>query len=176
MGSRFNVIKTKFDDAILIEPAVHEDFRGYFKETFRKNEYAEIGITEDFVQDNISWSTKNVIRGLHYDFNVAKLVQVIHGRTYHVIVDMREGSPTFKQWQSFILSHRNHRQVYVPKGFANGFLVLSDQAWVHYKQGTYFNPATALVLPWNDASVGVKWPIKQPVLSEQDGGDLSFFH
>lgn len=172
MTQRFRAIPTKFKDAMLIEPTVHEDFRGFFKETFRANEYAELGIAEPFVQENVSWSTRHVLRGLHYDFNVAKLVQVVYGRTYHVIVDMREESETFRQWQAFILSHRNHRQVFVPKGFANGFLVLSDQAFVHYKQSAYFNPQTAQNLAWNDPEVRVEWPVDKPILSAQDGGDL----
>jgi dTDP-4-dehydrorhamnose 3,5-epimerase len=162
-------IKTRFDDAFLIEPVVNEDYRGYFKETFRQNVYRELGIETDFVQDNISWSYKNVLRGMHYDLNVAKLVQVVYGRTFHVIVDMRDKSPTYKQWQSFILSDANHRLIFVPRGFANGFLVLSDMAIVHYKQGTYWNAATDKTLIWDDPSVGIKWPIQNPILSEKDG-------
>jgi dTDP-4-dehydrorhamnose 3,5-epimerase len=167
--SGIRLIPTKFSEAKIIEPAVHEDYRGYFKETFRKNEYEKLGIHTDFVQDNVSWSVKNVLRGMHYDFNVTKLVQVIKGRTYHVIVDMREDSPTYKQWQSFILSNSNHRQIYVPAGFANGFLVLSDIALVHYKQGTYWNAESDRSILWNDPSIGIKWPISNPILSEKDG-------
>ncbi len=162
-------VKTKFKEAVLIEPVVHEDYRGYFKETYKKNVYQELGIQTDFVQDNISLSYKNVLRGMHYDFNVAKLVQVVKGRTYHVIADMREDSPTFKQWQSFILSDSNHRQLFVPAGFANGFLVLSDIALVQYKQGTYWSAETDQGFLWNDPLVGIRWPIKDPILSEKDG-------
>lgn len=157
---------------MLIRPLVFEDFRGFFKETFRKNEFEKFGINSEFIQDNVSWSYRNVLRGMHYDFSVAKLVQVIHGRIYHVIVDMRENSETYKQWQSFILSSENHHQIYAPKGFANGFLVLSDQVWVHYKQDNYFNPKTSEILKWNDPSVNIKWPCSNPILSEQDGGNL----
>ncbi|MHA1247407.1 MAG: dTDP-4-dehydrorhamnose 3,5-epimerase [Candidatus Thorarchaeota archaeon] len=167
--TRFKAIKTKFDDVLLIEPTVYEDYRGYFKEVFRKRDYEEMGINVEFVQDNVSFSYKNVLRGMHYDFNVSKLVQVIRGRTYHVVVDMRENSETFKEWQSFILSDANHRQLFVPAGFANGFLVLSDYAIVHYKQGTYWSPETDRTLLWNDPSVGIKWPVKNPILSERDG-------
>lgn len=166
-GIRTN--KTKFDGPLIIEPVVHEDFRGYFKETFRRNIYEELGIDTDFVQDNISWSYRNVLRGMHYDYEVAKLVQVVKGRTYHVIVDMREDSSTYKQWQSFILSDSNHHQIYVPKGFANGFLVLSEFAFVHYKQGTYWTASGDHTLLWNDPTVGIKWPIANPILSEKDG-------
>ncbi|MBN2230609.1 MAG: dTDP-4-dehydrorhamnose 3,5-epimerase [Candidatus Thorarchaeota archaeon] len=163
------IIKTKFKEAVLIEPVVHDDYRGYFKETFRKNLYHELGIDTEFVQDNVSWSYRNVIRGMHFDFNVAKLVQVVQGRTYHVIADMRESSETYKEWQSFILSDSNHRQLFVPAGFANGFLVLSDTALVHYKQGTYWNSETDQGFPWDDPSIGIKWPIENPILSEKDG-------
>lgn len=172
MSQRFQRIATKFDTACLIVPTLFEDYRGYFKECYRKNDFAALGIHDEFVQDNLSWSTRHVLRGMHYDFEVAKLVQVVHGRTYHVIVDLRAGSPTFKQWQSFILSEHNHRLIYVPKGFANGFLVLSDAALVSYKQSNYWNKETSHTLLWNDPSVNIGWPVKHPLLSEQDGGDL----
>lgn len=175
MSNRFRAIPTQLEDAILIEPTAYEDFRGYFKETYRRSDYADLGIRDDFVQENISWSRKDVVRGLHYDQRLSKLVQVIHGRTYHVIADLREDSPTYRRWQAFILSDQNHRQVYVPRGFANGFLVLSDEVWVHYKQSDYYNPETSRVLAWNDPEIGVKWPVANPILSEQDGGMTSFF-
>ncbi|OLS21882.1 MAG: dTDP-4-dehydrorhamnose 3,5-epimerase [Candidatus Heimdallarchaeota archaeon LC_3] len=168
MAKRFEKINTKFVDAFILRPKVYEDFRGYFKEVFRQNEFKELGIEAEFVQDNISHSVKHVLRGMHYDNNVDKLVQVVHGKTYHVIVDMRKISPTFKQWQSFILSDANHNMILVPKGFANGFLVLSDLAWVLYKQGTYYTDKGNTILKWNDPSIGIKWPIKNPSLSEQD--------
>jgi dTDP-4-dehydrorhamnose 3,5-epimerase len=168
MTNRFRKVPTKFDSAFLIEPKVYEDFRGFFKETFRKNEFLDLGINVDFVQDNIAYSTKGVLRGMHYDHAVSKLVQVISGRTYHVIVDLRDGSPSFKKWQAFMLSGTNHKQIFVPAGFANGYFVLSDDAWVSYKQGTYFTDEGARVLKWNDPSVGIKWPFDNPILSEQD--------
>lgn len=173
MTERFSVVPTRFDTALLIRPVVHEDYRGYFKEIFRRSDYAALGITDEFVQENISYSTRHVLRGMHYDTGMAKLVQVIYGRTFHVIVDLREGSPTYRQWQSFILSHHNHLQVYVPKGFANGFLVLSDEVWVHYRQSAYYDPARAQTLLWNDPAIGIKWPVAQPILSEQDGADFT---
>lgn len=168
MSLRFTKIKTKFNEAIVIEPKIYEDYRGYFKETFRKNEFAELGIPTEFVQDNIAYSTKNVLRGMHYDFAVGKLVQVAFGRTYHVIADVRQDSPTYKQWQAFILSNENHRMIYVPPGFANGYLVLSDEAFVLYKQGTYYSDQGNKILKWNDESIGIEWPIKNPLLSKQD--------
>ena len=166
---RFLKIPTKFKEAFLIKSMVFEDYRGYLKETFRKNEFFNLGITVEFIQDNISWSYKNVLRGMHYDYSVDKLVQVINGRTYHVIVDMNANSSTYKDWQAFIMSSDNHLQIFVPKGFANGFLVLSDHVWVHYKQSAYYNPATSQILKWNDPSVNIKWPTNNPILSDQDG-------
>ncbi|MFW9994126.1 MAG: dTDP-4-dehydrorhamnose 3,5-epimerase [Candidatus Odinarchaeota archaeon] len=168
MELRFKKIPTKFKEVCIIEPRVFEDYRGSFKETFRKNEFVELGIDVEFVQEDIAWSYKNVLRGMHYDYSMDQLVQVVYGRTYHVIVDMNENSPTYKQWQHFILSSDNHRQLFIPKGFANGYLVLSDQVWLHYKQSAYYNPATGKGLKWNDPSVGIKWPIPNPVLSDQD--------
>jgi len=168
MIKKFTKINTKFKEAFLIKHYAFEDFRGFFKETYRKKDYAEFGINTDFIQDNISWSYKNVLRGMHYDYNVAKLVQVIYGRTYHVIVDMRKNSSTYKQWQAFILSGTNHLQIYVPKGFANGFLTLSEHAWVHYKQDNYYTTKGNKILKWNDPEVGIIWPTENPILSEQD--------
>ena len=162
------VLPTDLTDARIVVSDPFEDHRGFFKETFRANRFAEFGITTEFVQDNISRSTKSVLRGMHYDFDVAKLVQVVYGQTYHVIADMRPGSPTYCKWQSFILSHENHKQIYVPPGFANGFYVLSDMAFVYYKQGTYFSQAGERQLRWNDPAVDVRWPSDAPILSEKD--------
>lgn len=162
------VIETSLQDARIFIAEAHEDHRGWFKETYRTSVWADAGITVPFVQDNISRSTKGVLRGLHYDFNVTKLITVIHGRTFHVIADMRPESPTYLKWQSFILSHENHKIVYVPAGFANGFYTLSDEAFVHYKQGTYFNPATERQVRWNDPILKVQWPDAAPILSDKD--------
>jgi dTDP-4-dehydrorhamnose 3,5-epimerase len=161
-------VQAALKDALIIVPEAHEDYRGFFMESFRASDYAAAGITTEFVQENLSHSTRGVLRGLHYDPNVAKLLQVVYGRTYHVIADMRPESPTYCQWQSFILSHENHKQVYVPPGCANGFYVLSEVVYVHYKQGTYFNPATERQVRWNDPVLGVKWPVEAPLLSEKD--------
>jgi dTDP-4-dehydrorhamnose 3,5-epimerase len=161
------IVPTGLKDALLIKLQAHGDHRGFFKEVFRANEYARL-TDAPFVQENMSYSPRNVLRGLHYDPPMAKLVQVIYGRTFHVIVDLRRESPTYLKWESFDLSGDVHTQVFVPGGFANGFYVVSDFAYVHYKQTTYYNPATERILRWNDPVVGVKWPSDNPILSERD--------
>lgn len=162
-----DIVPTTLQDALLITLKAHGDSRGFFKEVFRENEYLKIA-KAPFVQENISFSSRNVLRGLHYDPPMAKLVQVIYGRTFHVIVDLRPGSPTYLKWESFDLSGDTHTQVFVPAGFANGFYVVSDVAYVHYKQTTYYNPETERILRWNDSAIGVKWPTDNPILSERD--------
>lgn len=162
------VTQSKIPGALVLVPTVHHDHRGFFKETFRAEEYRQLGIDVDFVQDNISFSTRGVLRGLHYDVNVSKLVQVVFGRTYHVIADMRPASPAYLQWEAFEFSHDAHKEVFVPAGVANGFVVLSDIAYVHYKQGTYWNPASDRTVRWDDPILGVTWPIDAPVLSAKD--------
>lgn len=153
------VRETKFPQAKLYVPDVFEDDRGFFKETYSRDKYAALGMTDEWVQDSLSWSTKNVIRGLHYDHRMAKFVQCLRGRIYDVIVDARTDSPTYKQWQGFYLSEGNHAQLYVPRGFAHGFLALADEVVVHYKQSAHFDPSQEHAISWNDPSVGVDWPL-----------------
>ena len=129
------VIDTIFDAAKIFVPDVYEDDRGFFKEIYTTRRYLEAGITDTFLQDSVSYSTKNVIRGLHYDVAMSKFVQVLRGRVWDVIVDLREGSRTFRKWQGFHLSEFNHKQLYVPAGFAHGFIALSDDVIFLYKQG-----------------------------------------
>ena len=160
---------TIFPDAKIYVPDVFEDDRGYFKETYSKDKYAAAGMRDDWVQDSVSRSSNNVIRGMHYDMRMAKLVQVLAGRIYDVIVDMRDASPTFKKWQGFHLTAENHLQLYVPKGFAHGFIALADDNVVHYKMTAHFDPAHERILSWKDASVGIRWPlIGEPRLSQKD--------
>ena len=160
---------TIFPDAKIYVPDVFEDDRGYFKETYSKDKYAAAGMRDDWVQDSVSRSSSNVIRGMHYDMRMAKLVQVLEGRIYDVIVDMRDASPTFKKWQGFHLTAENHLQLYVPKGFAHGFIALADDNVVHYKMTAHFDPAHERILSWKDASVGIRWPlIGEPRLSQKD--------
>lgn len=164
------VIETKLEGLKLIVPDVHQDDRGYFKELYAQQRYDEAGMPGPFVQDNLSLSKKNVLRGMHYDLRMAKLVQVLYGRVFDVAVDMREGSPTYKQWDAAELSAENHYQFYVPPGFAHGFLVLSDRAVVTYKQTALYDPAHERAIAWNDPGVGIEWPLNgaQPLLSPKD--------
>jgi dTDP-4-dehydrorhamnose 3,5-epimerase len=160
---------TFFPDAKIYVPDVFEDDRGYFKETYSRDKYAAAGMRDEWVQDSVSRSSQNVIRGMHYDMRMAKFVQVLLGRVYDVIVDAREGSPTYKKWQGFYLSGDNHLQLYVPAGFAHGFLTLAEDNIVHYKMTAHFDPSHERILSWKDASVGIRWPlIAEPRLSPKD--------
>src|SRR4029077_4090321 len=132
---------TEFAESKIFIPDVYADARGYFKESFSKSKYAALGLRDDWLQDSVSRSKRNVIRGMHYDMRMAKFVQVLQGRIFDVIVDVRENSATHRKWQGFYLSAENHWQLYVPKGFAHGFLALTDDAVVHYKMSAHFDPA-----------------------------------
>ncbi len=171
--SNFKFIKTDIDGVIIVEPKVFGDNRGYFMETYQANAFAEGGITANFVQDNQSKSKKGVLRGLHYqkNFPQAKLVRVIKGEVFDVAVDLRPGSHTYGKWVGVILSEENKRQFFVPKGFAHGFLVLSDEAEFCYKCDDFYHPEDEGGLLWNDPDVGINWPIGEditPLLSEKD--------
>ena len=160
---------TDFADAKIYVPDVFEDGRGYFKETYSRDKYARLGMGDEWLQDSVSRSSKNVIRGMHYDMRMAKLVQVLHGRVFDVIVDVREGSPTYQRWQGFELTADNHMQLYVPKGFAHGFLALEDDTIVQYKMTAHFDPSFERILSWKDAAVGIRWPlVGEPLLSPKD--------
>jgi len=163
--SKFTRIETKLKDMTIIEPAVFGDARGYFMETYHKAAFAEIGLTMDFVQDNQSSSGKGVLRGLHFQKTHAqgKLVRVISGEVFDVGVDLRDGSPTYGQWDGVILSAENRKMLYVPEGFAHGFLVLSDTAEFFYKCTDFYYPAFEGGIVYNDPSIGIVWP-------EVDGG------
>jgi dTDP-4-dehydrorhamnose 3,5-epimerase len=162
-------IETIFDAARIFIPDVYEDDRGFFKETYSLSKYRAAGLTDTFVQDSVSFSTRNVIRGLHYDLKMSKLVQVLRGRVFDVILDVRSTSPTFLKWQGFILSEHNHRQIYLPPGFANGFLVLSDEAVFSYKHGALYDSSTEGALRWNDPTLAIAWPlVGEPRVSTKD--------
>lgn len=157
----------------VITPKVHGDNRGYFMETYNQNDMKEAGIDITFVQDNQSASTKGVLRGLHRQlyFPQSKLVRVIKGSVFDVAVDMREGGPTYLKWFGIELSEENKKQFLIPKGFAHGFLVLSDYAEFCYKVDDFFHPNDEGGIAWNDPTIGVKWPIPEgvePILSEKD--------
>lgn len=163
------VLATKFKDAKLLEPDVFDDERGYFKETYSHDKYVAAGLTDTFVQDNVSRSHRNVVRGMHYDLRLSKLVQCLAGKIFDVIVDAREDSPTYLQWEGFELTADNHRQIYVPRGFAHGFLALSEGAIVSYKQSAHFDPRHERGLAWDDPAIGIGWPLAgPPILSEKD--------
>lgn len=165
-----NVTKGKLDGILIIEPKVFGDNRGFFMESYNAAKFAEIGIDLNFVQDNHSRSAKGVVRGLHYQINPGqdKLVRVIKGEVFDVVVDVRRNSPTFGQWESFILSEENKKEVFVPKGFAHGFCVLSEVADFAYKCSEYYSPADERGIIWNDPEIAVEWPVADPVLSERD--------
>ena len=166
-----NVVKTKLQDCVIIEPKVFGDERGFFLETFQAQRYAElVWITLPFVQDNHSRSSNAVLRGLHYQKTKpqGKLVRVVSGEVYDVAVDIRQGSRTFGQWEGVILSEENKRQFWVPPGFAHGFLVLSDTADFEYKCTDYYDPSDEGSVLLNDPDLDIPWPIANPVLSTKD--------
>jgi len=169
-GVIMKVSQTELDGVLLIEPTVHHDSRGRFFESYAKEKYRAVGIQEDFVQDNQSLSNKNVLRGLHYRIapEQSKLVRVVKGEVFDVVVDIRKSSPTFGKWQSFILSDTNHLQLYVPVGFAHGFCVLSDTMEFLYKVSEYYSGEKEKGLIWNDPDIGIDWPISDPILSDKD--------
>jgi dTDP-4-dehydrorhamnose 3,5-epimerase len=156
--------------ALLIEPVLFRDHRGLFCETFHAQRYADAGLGERFVQDNLSRSVHGTLRGLHYQEPHAqgKLVMVLEGTVYDVVVDIRKGSPTFGQWQAFDLSSANYRQLYVPPGCAHGFCVTSEQAAVLYKCTDFYSPKDERGIVWNDPALAISWPVTTPLLSQKD--------
>lgn len=162
---------TSLPGVILIKPRVFSDARGRFFESFQAKRYAEAGIHLPFVQDNISYSTKGTLRGLHYQLQhpQGKLVSVLQGKVFDVAVDIRLGSKTFGQSFGCELSDENHCQLYVPPGFAHGFYVLSEEACFHYKCTDYYQPNDEHGIAWNDQTLGINWPLyDQPLLSPRD--------
>ncbi len=170
-----NVIKTDIEDVLIIEPKIFGDDRGFFLESFNKERYKNFAnIDNEFVQDNHSRSTYGVLRGLHFQHKKAqgKLIRVVSGEVYDVVVDIRRASKTYGKWVGVCLSGKNKRQLWVPPGFAHGFLTLSEQADFEYKCTEYYDPADEYTLSWNDPTVSIDWPIKNPILSEKDKGGL----
>ncbi len=158
--SNFTFTKTKIDGVVIIETKTFGDNRGYFMETYEQRKFAEGGITAKFVQDNQSKSIKGVLRGIHMQKNhpQAKLVRVIKGTVYDVAVDLREGSPTYGEYVGTILSAENKKQFFIPRGFAHGFLVLSDEAEFVYKCDEFYYPDDEFGIAWNDPGIGIQWP------------------
>lgn len=154
----------------ILDPEVFEDDRGYFKETFRESMLEEAGLTARFVQDNISGSVKDTIRGLHYQLErpQAKLIQCIQGEILDVAVDIRQSSPTFGNYVAVKLSGKNHRLLYIPKGFAHGFSVLSDHAVIHYKCSDYYHKPSERGIRWDDPLIRIHWDVTRPVISDKD--------
>lgn len=157
-----------------MEPKVFPDDRGYFLETWNSTRYEQVGIPSLFVQDNISFSKKGILRGLHFQYpqSQGKLIQVLSGEVLDVVVDIRLGSPTYGQWVGEVLSESNHRQIYAPLGFAHGYCVTSETAIFSYKCTDFYNPATEHGIIWNDPDIGIEWPIEQPLLSTKDKANL----
>lgn len=164
------IIKTKLKDCIIIEPEIFGDDRGFFMETYQIERYKLAGITANFVQDNRSRSSHNVLRGLHFQKNKpqGKLVTVTHGEVFDVAVDLRSDSPTFGQYESIVLSGDNKLQFYIPPGFAHGFCVLSESADFQYKCTDYYDSNDEGGIIWNDTTINISWPVRNPILSEKD--------
>ena len=164
-------------DVVLIEPKVFGDARGFFFESFNQKAFNEAtGTQHEFVQDNHSRSAKGVLRGLHYQVQQpqGKLVRVVRGAVFDVAVDIRKGSPTFGQWVGEELSEDNHRQLWVPPGFAHGFVVLSETAEFLYKTTDYYAPQFERCIMWNDPTLDIDWPTQLPILSDKDSKGQAF--
>ncbi|HEC12686.1 MAG TPA: dTDP-4-dehydrorhamnose 3,5-epimerase [Acidiferrobacteraceae bacterium] len=161
---------TVLDGVKLIVPKVYGDDRGYFLESFNKKIFLDAGLPGEFIQDNHSFSTQDVLRGLHYQYPQwqGKLVRALHGQIFDVAVDVRRESDQFGQWYGAILSQDNKHQLYVPPGYAHGFCVMSDTVDVLYKCTALYSPSDEQSLIWNDPDVGIEWPVAQPILSDKD--------
>jgi len=164
------IVKTELDGVLLLQPTVHEDNRGYFFELYRQQPYQKAGMPPDFVQDNVSFSHKGVIRGLHYQHpnGQAKLIQVLTGAVFDVAVDIRKGSPAFGKWFGTVISAENRHQVFLPAGFAHGFCVVSQHAVLVYKCSDYYHPDSDCGINWTDPAIDIEWPEKNPMLSDKD--------
>lgn len=167
----FTFEKLAIEEVMLVKPKIFSDDRGFFMELFKESEFAKNGINTKFIQDNFSYSVKYTLRGLHYQNPPqaqAKLVTALEGKIFDVAVDIRKSSPTYGKWVGEILSKENHHMLYIPKGFAHGFCVLSDTADVLYKVDSEYSPEHDRGIVWNDPQINVSWPIKKPLLSQKD--------
>lgn len=172
------VIPTKIPDALIIEPKIFGDERGFFFESFNKKQFKELtGVDKEFVQDNHSLSSRGVLRGLHYQIKQpqGKLVRVVRGEVFDVVVDLRKSSSTFGQWVGVVLSAENKRQFWIPEGFAHGFVVLSDEAEFLYKTTDYYAPEFERCIHWNDADLAIDWQYpNEPLVSDKDAQGVLF--
>ena len=162
------VSRTELEGVLSIKPYIFEDHRGQFVETYNEESYGKNGIDVKFVQDDISISSKNVLRGIHGDSQTYKLLSCLHGKLYFVVVNCNTESTDFGKWQSFILSDKSRMQVLVPPRYGNAYLVLSDEATFHYKQSTYYDRKKQFSYKWNDSRFNIWWPIENPILSQRD--------
>ena len=160
--------KTKLEGVLLIQPEVFEDFRGEYVETYNEEIYNKNGINVKFVQDDISVSTKHVLRGIHGDAETWKLISCHFGKFYLMVVNCDQDSPNYGKWEAFTLSERNRHQVLVPPKHGNGHLVMSNMAIFHYKQNTYYNPKGQFTYTWDDPKLKMWWPVKTPIVSRRD--------
>ena len=167
-----NIVKTNVEDVIIIEPKVFGDHRGWFTETYSKEKFKEHGVEIDFIQDNHSFSAqKGTLRGLHFQLNPkaqTKLVRCTKGKILDVAVDLREGSPTYKKWIAVELTEENKKQLLIPKGFAHGFLTLTNDVEVQYKVDEYYSPKNDRSIRFDDPDIGVFWGVDSPILSDKD--------
>ena len=170
------IIPTEIPDVVVLEPRVFEDPRGFFMETYHRRQFAELGITAEFVQDNQSRSSRSVLRGLHYQIEhpQGKLCRVVRGEIYDVVVDLRRSAATFGHWVGVSLSEQNRRQFYVPAGFAHGFVVLSEVAELLYKCTEFYSPQHERTIRWDDPELGIDWPVREPLLSRKDANGVAF--
>lgn len=161
---------TSLEEVLIVDPRVFSDNRGFFIETYHKEKYQRSGIDRAFVQNNHSHSVKGVLRGLHYQLNhpQGKLIYVVRGEIFDVAVDIRQGSPTFGKWVGVYLSEKNHRQLFIPEGFAHGFCVISELADVVYKCTDVYAPGDEYGIRWDDPGLAIGWPVRNPILSEKD--------
>lgn len=165
------VKKTKLDGVLLISPpTIFEDFRGSYVELYNEELYTKAGIKIRFVQDDISESSRHVLRGIHGDGGTWKLISCLHGTFYLVVINWDETTPQYRQWDAFTLSDKNRLQVLIPPKFGNGHIVLSERAIFHYKQNTNYDRAGQFTLAWNDPALKIWWPIKNPIVSQRDEG------
>jgi dTDP-4-dehydrorhamnose 3,5-epimerase len=166
----FRRLDTRLTGLVLIEPVVHTDARGFFLETYRREDYARLGIDVEFVQDNHSRSQRGAVRAFHFQLSPgqAKLVRAVRGTVHDVVIDLRRDSPTFREHEAFELDDRSHRQLFVPVGFAHGFCVTSETADVAYKVSSYYDPETERGVAWDDPELAVDWPVDEPLVSERD--------